>query len=82
MGHVKFKKESGEWQLFSDFWQLCQKFWVPEEDAAYWEQASGAAEEFYQKYKGVNEPFAKEISCALIRSLAKRVKQTEEQKGF
>lgn len=72
MGYVKFKKGSGEWNLFQDYWQLCQKFWEPEADAAYWEQAAKETEEFYQKYKNINAAFAKEISLAFLRSLEAR----------
>ena len=31
MAEVKFAKGSEEWQMFMDFWALCQKYWEPEE---------------------------------------------------
>ena len=44
MAEVKFAKGSEEWQMFMDYWALCQKCWEPEETDEWWEEALGKIE--------------------------------------
>ncbi len=63
MAGIKFLKGTDEWQLFMDYWNLCQKYWVPEADDRYWEGLVKAADEFYRKY---NNGFARSLATALV----------------
>lgn len=53
MACVKFDKGSREWLMFQDYWKLCQKFWVPEDNDGYWEGLVREIDRFYEKYKDV-----------------------------
>lgn len=75
MASKRFEKGSEEWQMFTDFWVLCQKYWVIEENDEYWEQAIKAADDFYKKYKGKNEFFAKKLALALTDTLSEKEKE-------
>ena len=46
----KFSRQSEEWAMFTDFWALCQKIWIPEKTDEYWEQAKTLADEFIRKH--------------------------------
>lgn len=69
MAEKKFPKGSEEWIMFMDFWALCQKHWIPEDNDSYWEQVVEDTESFVNKY-GTN--FAKRLGLALIDDLERR----------
>ena len=50
MAEVKFTKGSEEWQMFMDYWGLCQKYWKPEPADEYWEALVVEMDVFYKKY--------------------------------
>ena len=50
MGSVTFGKTSSEWQMFRDFWNLCQKYWAPEKNDEYWEELINSGDAFCKKY--------------------------------
>lgn len=55
MGSIKFEKGCREWFMFQDYWKLCQKFWILEEDNDdYWDSLIKEAGEFGQKYKDID----------------------------
>lgn len=62
MGAVKFQKGTEEWQMFMDLWELCQRFWEPEESDKYWAELIKAADEFHKKY---NRSFSKMAAAGL-----------------
>ena len=62
----KFSKGSEEWQMFCDYWNLCQSLWVPECDEGYWKVVADEVEKFYQKHKS---QLAKDWSVALLNDL-------------
>lgn len=67
MASVKFQKGSEEWCMFTDFWELCQKYWIPEDAKAnksYWEQLMIDAGEFAEKYN--QNEFAKKLVLAFL----------------
>ena len=37
MASAKFNKGSEEWMMFTDFWNLCQKYWIVENTDEYWD---------------------------------------------
>lgn len=50
MGSVKFQKGSEEWMMFMEYWALCQKYWIPEKDDAWWDEANEEIMAFQRKY--------------------------------
>lgn len=75
MANVKFEKGSEEWQMFTDFWVLCQQYWKIEDNDEYWEQSINAEEDFCKKYKGNNGFFARKLANALADTLAEKEKE-------
>lgn len=51
---VKFNKGSKEWQMFVDFWNMCQKYWEIEDNDNYWQGLVDDAECFTEKYKEID----------------------------
>ena len=45
-----FTKGSTEREMFKEFWDMCQRYWEPENNDEYWKSVSEAADEFVQKY--------------------------------
>lgn len=74
MASKKFDKGSEEWEMFSSFWKICQRFWEPEDNDEYWDQVTKSIDEFCEKHKKDNEIFAKEITFALAATLDKKYK--------
>lgn len=62
MSAVKFDKGSKEWQMFVDFWNICQKYWEVESNDTYWQDLIDESEEFADKYKDI------ELSRKLVLS--------------
>lgn len=51
MAGTTFKKDSKEFQWFTDFWKIVQKFWSPEKDnPEYWEELLAFAGAMCKKY--------------------------------
>ena len=67
MAEVKFSKGSEEWLMFTDFWQLCQKYWEVERSDEYWESLIDCTNDFYEKYRSI--PLARRLSFALIEAM-------------
>ena len=66
---VKFSKGSEEWQMFMDYWALCQKFWNPEDNDDYWDAVVKETDAFYKKY---NSQFARSLALTLVEELERR----------
>ena len=75
MASKKFEKGSEEWTLFQEYWKLCQEYWEIEDNDTYWEQAVEAACNFYKKYKGKNEFFARKLTLAFTDALSEKEKE-------
>ena len=72
-----FAKGSVEWQMFTDYWALCRKFWIPEDNDQYWEDLIISTEEFNRKY---NTVYSKHLSLALLNSLDELSKTKNERR--
>lgn len=48
----KFEKNDEEFRIFTEFWQLTQEFYEPEESDEYWEKLIDALNWFEGKHKG------------------------------
>ncbi len=78
MASVRFEKGSQEWRMFQDYWKLCQKFWIPEDNEEYWEGLSQEIDLFYEKYKDVL--LTKGLALELLDSLEKKSKKRDGNK--
>lgn len=75
MASKRFEKGSEEWQMFTDFWKICQQFWEPEDKDDYWDKVVDATGEFYRKYKVNNDIFARKIALAFVDIIEEKAKQ-------
>lgn len=66
----KFEKGSEMFSLFGDYYKICQKFWIPEQDDKYWSDLQEMIDIFYHKYN--QSPFAKGIALALLEDIERR----------
>lgn len=76
MAEKKFFKGSEEWQMFQDYWNLCQKIWEPEESDEYWERAIDLCDKFHKKY---NTEFSKHAAVAIVNALDEKYKNNSRQ---
>lgn len=67
MAEVKFARGSEEWQMFMDFWALCQKYWEPERSDAWWDEALKEIDNFAKKYGST--VFIRGLCMALVNEL-------------
>lgn len=72
MAGKKFAKGTEEWQMFQDYWNLCQSVWEVETPDEYWGGVVDSAEAFCQKYK---TQFAKSLALALVNELERRSRE-------
>lgn len=74
MASVKFEKGSAEWQMFQDYYKICQKYWQPEQDETkaetYWLELGEDMNKFYNTYSTI--PLAKRIVSAFYHSMVKK----------
>ena len=64
-----FTKDSYEREMFGSFWDLCQKFWIPEkENDLYWKELIDAVDGFCLKYQNAPGNFAAKIAVSLIEA--------------
>ena len=75
MAEVKFRTGTEERQLFVDYWSLCQKYWEPENNDAYWEEVVKDTDKFYKKH---NSDFSRALALALIDELELKIKKKED----
>lgn len=66
-----FGKDSKEWQMFAEYFKLCEKFWeLPEKDAeSFYDTAYKESGDFAEKYKTEDQ-----FSYYLAMSLLDRIK--------
>lgn len=76
MAEVKFAKGSEEWQMFMDYWALCQKYWEPEESDEWWEEALGKIDELSKKYGST--VFIRGLCMALVNELELKAKSRKK----
>lgn len=75
MAFQRFEKGSEEWQMFMDYWGLCQSLWVPEDTEEYWNDAYNRCRKFGEKYSGCCGKLSNSLALGLLNHLdAKRNK--------
>ena len=62
----QFQKGTEEFMMFADFYELCKRFWIPEDTEEYWEALVNESQKFSRKYGSV---YARHFAMALIRAL-------------
>lgn len=67
MASVRFEKGTETRLAFFEFWELCQKYWIPEKDDAWWDEALGEIDAFSKKYG--NTVFVRGLCMALVNHL-------------
>ena len=67
MAEVKFAKGSEEWQMFMDYWALCQKYWEPEKSDEWWDEVISEIDNFAKKYGST--VFVRGLCMSLINKL-------------
>ena len=72
MAGKKFEKGSEEWKMFTEFWQLSQKYWEPDETESYWNEMLEDTKRFMEHYK---IPFARRLCVALHNGMADKLKE-------
>lgn len=79
MAEVKFGKGSEEWMMFTEFWQLCQKYWNPESNDRYWDGLVTDVDAFYKKFSKIE--LSKELALSFIRSQEIKFEKGERSNG-
>ena len=70
----KFEKGTIEYQIFLDYWNLCQKYWIPESKESWWDDyVIKETDEFVRKHN--NHPFAAYLVVALMNYLEEKTKE-------
>lgn len=65
-----FSKNSKERQMFVDFWNLCQKHWVPENNDKYWDEVVKDVYDFVEKHGAVE--MSSHLGVALVNTLEEK----------
>lgn len=68
----RFVKGTEEYELFNDFWKLCQSFWIPEDTDEYWKKLHDACVDF-----GQHGTFAKTLALAYMIEMEKKIKESK-----
>lgn len=69
MGAVKFSKDSEEFEMFRDYWNMVQCLWEVEDNNEYWQQTVDITNQFYEKYR---TEYAKGLINALLDELERK----------
>ena len=64
----EFKKGSLERAFFSEFYELCEKYWIPEDSDDYWRSMIRDTEALNEQYKEL-QPLSKEIIVGFVCGL-------------
>ena len=79
MASKKFNKGSEEWMMFTDFWNLCEKYWIVEDSDDYWESVVRSSNEFYKKYNHIL--LSKRLSLAFVGAMEDAFKKRGDISG-
>lgn len=71
MAKAEFPKGSEEYQMFVDYWNLCKKFWIVENNEEYWDSLIAETDKFYKKYRTA---FSRALAVELANELERKSK--------
>lgn len=66
MAVKRFAKGTEEWMMFKDFYEICQKYFEPENSIEYWNALIAEISIFNEKYKS---DFATQLCVALFNTM-------------
>ena len=72
MGSVKFEKGSQEFLFFSEFWQMVQKYYEPDDTDEYWENLDDHANNLANKY---DNKFFDALIVTFVDAMAKKLEE-------
>ncbi|MBO7283824.1 MAG: hypothetical protein J6U71_02030 [Bacteroidales bacterium] len=70
---MSFEKDSQEFVMFQDFWNICKKYWVLDDTDEFWESVIEEVNLFCKKYG--NEKFPRGMGLTLIDYLESQRKE-------
>lgn len=73
MAYKRFDKDSMEFKMFNEFWQVFQQFGEVEQTEIYWESLTNRCREFAKKYG----EFGKQLMLVAFEELERRSVQNE-----
>lgn len=73
MASVKFGEDSREFLMLQEYWGLMKKYWIPENNDAYWDELISETDQFAKRHE--NEKFARDLIMALIGELERKAKE-------
>lgn len=68
----KIGKNEKEFKMMAEWWNLYQKYYIPEDTDEYWTDIHNAIIDFVKKY---DSDFAKDLCMAIYDELERRYKQ-------
>lgn len=76
MASEKFIKNSLEWEMFGDIYQIAQRYWIPEDDENYWNALIKETDDFNAKYKALR-PLSNQIIVGLLTGLQQKYEESK-----
>ena len=73
MAYKRFDKDSLEFKMFNEFWQVFQQFGEVEQTEIYWESLTNRCREFTKKYG----EFGKQLMLVTFEELERRGVQND-----
>ena len=71
---MALEKGTEEWMFWSDFFQLCKKYWDIHNSEDYWRSLANATNELYNKYKS---DYAEVFIMAFVNLQERKAKNKE-----
>ena len=76
-----FTKGSQEREMFVEFWDICQKYWIAEDNDDYWSDLINTLDDFGNKYKSIPGAFAARLSVAFVEAKEAEMKRKRSDKS-
>jgi hypothetical protein len=76
MKNNKFSKNSIEWRMFGDIYQLVERYWMPEDSDEYWQAVVDSVDKISDKYNNTSaQLFVNIILSAFVEYLQTKMKE-------
>ena len=63
---AEFKKDSAEYKMMADYYNLIKEFWGIEESGEYWTGLVEKTDEFIKKYEEASQGFSRRLGYAFV----------------
>lgn len=70
---MAFERGSEEFVMFTDFWNLCKKYWDVQDNDEWWDKAIADINKYCSNYK--EDKFTRDLGMALLNRLERQVKE-------